>query len=58
LQLLRVHKFEIIKVKGSEISFPNDFKIQGLNLIDEVDKLITRLFPTLVYHSIIVLRKE
>ncbi|MBN1761692.1 MAG: methyltransferase domain-containing protein [Methanomicrobia archaeon] len=57
VELLRVHGFKIIRITASGMSFPKDFQLFGLNLIKAIDKLITRLFPSLGYHSIVEVKR-
>ena len=57
LELLKIHKFEKDKVIGSGMQFPKNFKFPALNLIKASDKLITKLFPSLAYHSIVICKK-
>lgn len=56
-QLLKIHRFQIISIDASGMSFPKDFKLFGLTLIKASDKVITKLFPGLGYHSIIKVEK-
>ncbi|MCS7140548.1 MAG: class I SAM-dependent methyltransferase [Candidatus Nezhaarchaeota archaeon] len=57
LELLKVHKFTVIHIGASGMSFPKDFRFPGLKLIKSLDRVVGRLFPSLGYHSIIEARK-
>ena len=53
-ELLKIHKFEILEVKGSCAMLPENMRFRSF--IKAVDKFFT-MFPGLSYRVIVVLRK-
>ena len=53
-ELLKIHKFEILEVKGSCAMLPKNMRFRML--FKAVDKFFT-MFPGLSYRVIVVLRK-
>ena len=54
-ELLKIHKFEIMEVKGSCAMLPEDMKFK--RLFRAVDKFFS-MFPSLAYRSVVVCQKK
>ena len=54
-ELLKIHKFEILEVKGSCAMLPEDMRFK--RFVKAVDKIFT-VFPGLSYRVIIECKKE
>ena len=54
-ELLKIHKFEILEVKGSCAMLPENMRFRSF--IKAVDKFFSK-FPSLAYRSVVVCRKK
>ena len=54
-ELLKIHKFEILEVKGSCAMLPENMRFRSF--IKAVDKFFLR-FPSLAYRSVVVCQKK
>jgi len=54
-ELLKIHKFEIMEVKGSCAMLPENMKFK--RLFKAVDKFFL-MFPSLAYRSVVACRKK
>lgn len=54
-ELLKIHKFEILEVKGSCAMLPENMRFK--RVVRAVDKFLT-MFPSLAYRSVVVCRKK
>lgn len=54
-ELLKIHKFEILEVKGSCAQLPENMRFG--KVIKAVDRILT-IFPSLSYRSVCVCQKK
>jgi len=54
-ELLKIHKFKILEVKGSCAMLPENMRFRSF--IKAVDKFFSK-FPSLAYRSVVVCRKK